>query len=291
MNAIKTDLRGKVAVITGAASGIGLALAKVAAKRGMKVALADINQDALQSALSAVHADGGDSIVVKTDVSQRSDLETLRRQTNEQLGPPWLLCNNAGITTLALAWKHTEADWRRAFDINVYGVVNGLLTFLPEMMRADSGHIVNTSSVAGLLTVPGSIAYVASKHAVVGLSETLYRELNAAERAVGVSVLCPGLVRTNILKSSSPDSGQIDSEHALDPMDVAEQTFEAIQSRRFWILTHAHQMAPFMEARVRQALTQANPDLTSIDVDAARMTSGAVGLDLLHTTAAAGQHQ
>jgi NADP-dependent 3-hydroxy acid dehydrogenase YdfG len=281
------DLSGRVAVITGAASGIGLALARIAADKGMKVALADINPKTLEEALAIVKGAGGEGIIVRTDVTQRADLEELRRQTVQQLGTPWLVANNAGITKLALTWKHTEADWKRMFDINVGGVINGLLAFLPGLMQQDDGSIVNTASVAGLLTVPGSAAYVASKHAVVGLSETLYWDLEAAGSNVGISVLCPGLVKTNIFKSlegggsSSHTSPEMTSAHALEPMDVATQVFNANAKRQFWILTHAAQMAPFLKMRLEQALSQANPDSGSIDPDAAKTAGLAVGVDYL----------
>ncbi len=199
------------------------------------------------------------------------------------------MANNAGITKIALTWKHTEADWKRMFDINVGGVINGLLAFLPDLLEKNDGYILNTASVAGILTVPGSAAYVASKHAVVGLSETLYRDLKAAGSGVGVSVLCPGLVKTNILKSSQAgdflnsraSGGAMESAHALDPADVAAQVFEAIHNRQFWILTHASQMEPFLRARTNQVLAQTNPDAHSIDPDAAKSTGLVIGLDYL----------
>jgi short-subunit dehydrogenase len=276
------DLKGKVAVITGAGSGIGLALALEAARQGMDVALADIGEARLAAAKAEVEALGVRAVAVVNDVSQLAQVEALRDQTTAALGAPWLLVNNAGITKLALTWDHTEADWRRMFDINVGGVVNGLLAFLPGLRARGQGHIVNTASAAGLVTIPAAAAYVASKHAVVGLSETLYRELKATDAGVGVSVLCPALVKTNILGVKTGPDGKtqsaIESPHALEPGDVAREVFAGIAKRQFWILTHAAQMAPFMRARVEQMIGQTDPDTTSADPDAALASTAATGV-------------
>lgn len=279
MNATVNDLRGKVAVITGAASGIGLALALEAARRGMKVALADIGAEALVTAEAAVRALGVEATGMVTDVRSLDALKALRAQALARLGEPWLVVNNAGITKIALSWEHDEADWRRMFDINVHGVVNGLLAFLPGLRAAQAGYIVNTASAAGLLTIPGAAAYVASKHAVVGLSETLYRELAAADSGIGISVLCPALVRTNIMGTKSDGQPAIDSDHAMSPEDVATQVFSAIEAKRFWILTHAAHMAPYIRARNDQIVCQINPDTTSRDPDVAATSSKATGVD------------
>lgn len=268
------DLTGRVAVVTGAAGGIGLALAMEAARRGMAVALADLAGDHLEAARQSVAALGVAAIAVPTDVRNLAAVEALRDRTETELGAPWLIANNAGITRIALAWDHSAADWRRMFDINVFGVVNGLLAFLPGLRARGSGHVLNTASAAGLLTIPAAAAYVASKHAVVGLSETLYRELEASQSGVGASVLCPALVRTNIM-----GEGAITSPNALDPDAVARMTFEAIVARRFWILTHAAQMAPFIRARTDQMVRERNPDGTSVDPDVARTSSQATGVD------------
>lgn len=282
MNSTSNDLRGKVAVITGAASGIGFALALEAARRGMKVALADISAEALAKTKAAVRGLGVDAIGVVTDVRHLDAVKALRARVVAELGEPWLVINNAGITKIALTWDHDEADWRRMFDINVHGVVNGLLTFLPGLCVAKSGYLVNTASAAGLLTIPGASAYVASKHAVVGLSETLYRELEASNAGVGVSVLCPALVRTNIMGTKADGQPVIDSDHAMSPEDVAKQVFAAIDARKFWILTHAMHMAPYIRARTEQVIGQWNPDATSRDPDVAATSGKATGVDFSH---------
>jgi len=274
------SLRGKVAVVTGAASGIGLAIAIEAAKRGMDVALADLGEERLNQARKAVEGFGVRAIAVKTDVSRLDSVQRLHSAAAKELGTPWLVANNAGITKVALTWDHTESDWRRMFDINVGGVINGVLTFLPGLLERNEGHIVNTASAAGLVTIPASAAYVASKHAVVGLSETLYRDLTASRSHVGVSVLCPALVKTNILGTSAHAAGEsaLNSPHALDPSDVAREVVEAVLARRFWILTHAEHMRPYMLARVAQMLSQSNPDALSVDPDAAALASRLTGV-------------
>lgn len=280
------ELSGKVAVITGAASGIGLAIAIEAARRGMKVSLADLSEDRLIEARGLVEAAGGETVIVPTDVSKLTDVQRLHDKTAEVLGDPWLVANNAGITKLALTWDHTEADWKRMFDINVGGVVNGLLTFLPGLRERRSGHIVNTSSAAGLVTIPAGSAYVASKHAVVGLSETLYRELEASRSGVGLSVLCPALVKTNIMKSETtgapPSADAMKSSHAMEPEEVARQVFEAVVNRQFWILTHAAHMEPYILARAQEMVSQANPSARSIDPDVAKSSSAITGVDFVN---------
>lgn len=273
------EFTGKVAVITGAASGIGLALALEAARRGMNVALADMGGDALAKAVEDVRAFGGKAIGVAADVRDLENLTRLRDQTEAELGRPWLVVNNAGVTKIALGWDHSEADWRRIIDINLYGVVNGLLAFLPGLKAAQSGYIVNTASAAGLLTIPAAAAYVASKHAVVGLSETLYREFKASDCGVEISVLCPGLVRTNIMGAKADGGSAIESDHAMTPEEAAKITFTAIEARQFWISTHAEHLAPYISARADEIVHQKNPGLKSRDPAVAETATGVTGVD------------
>ena len=278
-------LKGRVAVITGAASGIGLALALEAARRGMQVALSDIGEDALREAQGQVQALGAKAVAIVTDVREGEQVRRLEQEVIDRLGPPWLVCNNAGIAKIALTWETSEADWRRMIDINVWGVVNGLLTFLPGLRARQSGYILNTASVGGLLSMPANAAYVASKHAVVGLSETLYRELMADNAGVGVSVLCPALVRTAIAGTKEVGGKKVsvlDSPDAMDPADVARITFDAIVAGQFWILTHAGHVAPPMRARLDQMLEQRNPDHMSVDPAIEQTATNATGIDFVH---------
>lgn len=281
----KGSLKGKVAVITGAGGGIGLALALEAARRGMRVALADVGEDALKAARDQVEALGVMATAVKTDVRHLDEVDALRQQATDRLGQPWLVCNNAGVAKIALTWDTTEADWRRLIDINVWGVVNGIMSFLPGMRARKSGYILNTASVGGLLSMPANAAYVASKHAVVGLSECLYRELQADNSGVGISVLCPALVKTAIAGTREVNGktvSAIDSPTAMEPSDVARITFDAIETRQFWILTHADHVAPQMRARLEQMIGQRNPNKDSVDPAIAQTATAATGVDFIH---------
>jgi NADP-dependent 3-hydroxy acid dehydrogenase YdfG len=280
-------LKDKVAVITGAGGGIGLSLALEAARRGMKVALADVGEGALKTARDRVEALGAQATALKTDVRNLADIDALRQQATDRLGEPWLVCNNAGVAKIALTWNTTEADWRRLIDINVWGVVNGIMSFLPGLRARKSGYILNTASVGGLLSMPANAAYVASKHAVVGLSETLYRELKAEGSGVGVSVLCPALVKTAIAGTREVNGKQvsaIDSPHAMDPADVARITLDAIEAGQFWILTHAAHIAPQMRARLEQMIGQHNPDRESVDPSIVQSATAATGVDFVHAS-------
>lgn len=276
----RADMAGRVAIITGAASGIGFAMALQAAKAGMKVALADVEDGALNKAVAQIKETGADVLGVKTDVANLDSVKELAKATTETLGDPWLVMNNAGVAKLGLSWELSESDWRWVLDVNLYGVVNGLLAFLPGLVLRNSGYIVNTASAAGLMGVPGGAPYVASKHAVVGLSESLYRELRAMKSSVGVSVLCPAAVDTRIAYAErnrpghpyfeSPTEGlppiPLDEPiHALPPVEVAGQVFAAMSARRFWILPHAAQIAPPVLKRARQMIDGVNPDNESMD--------------------------
>lgn len=275
-------LKGKVAVITGAGGGIGLALALEAARRGMKVALADVGEDGVKSARDQVEALGVQATALKTDVRNLAEIDALRQQATDRLGAPWLVCNNAGVAKIGLTWNTSETDWRRLIDINVWGVINGITSFLPGLRARRSGYILNTASVGGLLSMPANAAYVGSKHAVVGISETLYRELQADGSGVGISVLCPALVKTAIAGTREVGGKKvsvIDSPNAMEPADVARITFDAIEAGQFWILTHASHVAPYMRARLEEMIGQKNPSLDSVDPSIVQTATAQTGLD------------
>jgi NAD(P)-dependent dehydrogenase (short-subunit alcohol dehydrogenase family) len=197
------DLEGKVAVVTGAASGIGLALATRFAEEGMKVVLADIEGPALDSAVTALRSAGRDVIGVRTDVSSYESVQALAANAADVYGKAHVLCNNAGVGGGNLLWLTTEKDWQWVFGVNIWGVINGIRAFVPGMVaHGEEGHIVNTSSMAGLATPTMDTIYAASKHAVVAISEALYFQLHVAGSKLSASVLCPGFVRTNILAAA-----------------------------------------------------------------------------------------
>ncbi|CAE6703834.1 SDR family oxidoreductase [Paraburkholderia nemoris] len=264
------EFEGKVAVITGAASGFGRAFAEKGASLGMKLVLADVNPEALAQAVDALRAGGAEAIGVPTDVSDAAQVEALAQAALDAFGKVHLLFNNAGVGSGGFLWESTANDWAWVFNVNVMGVAHGVRAFTPIMLRQNEpAHIVNTASVAGLLSPPAMGIYNASKHAVVSLTETLYHDLQLAQAgqteggAVGCSLLCPAFVPTGIADAerarpadlrndSRPTRSQIAAGKQLQravqsgkltAADVAEITFEAIAARRFYIVTHPGIMA------------------------------------------------
>lgn len=250
---------GRVAVITGAASGFGRAFAQKAATLGMKLVLADVDQSQLDETVAALRAAGAQAIGVKTDVRDPAQVDALAKAALDAYGKVHLLFNNAGVGTGGLVWESSAKDWEWVFSVNVMGVANGLRAFTPIMLEQDEpAYIVNTASVAGLLSPPAMGVYNASKHAVVSLTETLYHDLKSVGANIGCSLLCPAFVPTGIANAerSRPDDLRNDapltrSQQAADLQlqravrsgrltadDVAEQTFDAIREGRFYILTH-----------------------------------------------------
>lgn len=259
-------LQGRVAVVTGAASGIGRELAMACARRGMKLVLADVDADGL-SATRALIPDC-DARVQRCDVSSLGDVQSLADLAFEQFGNVHVLFNNAGVAALGPVWAATAEDWNWVLGVNLLGVAHGIQSFVPRMIAAgEEGHIVNTSSAAGLAAVAGSGVYCASKHAVVALSECLLKDLELANSKLGVSVLCPALVKTAIadshrnrpshLAATNPDSAPFDQRvragmdaSDVSAADVAEMTLEAICEERFYILPHPG-VRPRIEERFR----------------------------------------
>ncbi|HEY1996757.1 SDR family oxidoreductase [Paraburkholderia sp.] len=253
------QFEGKVAVITGAASGFGRAFAEKGAALGMKLVLADVDGDALAQTVAALRAAGADAIGVPTDVSDATQVEALALAALDAFGKVHLLFNNAGVGAGGFLWESSANDWAWVFGVNVMGVAHGVRAFTPIMLRQNEpAHIVNTASVAGLLSPPAMGIYNASKHAVVSLTETLYHDLQNAGGLVGCSLLCPAFVPTGIANAerarpetlrndAAPTRSQLAAGKQLQravqsgklgASDVAELTFEAIEAGRFYVITH-----------------------------------------------------
>lgn len=247
------ELGGKVAVVTGAASGIGLAMTEAFLGEGMKVAMADVDQSALDEAAGRLAAAGADVLPVVTDVRDGASVRHLADATYERYGTAHVVCNNAGVSAAAPPWELSEGEWKWVLDVNLWGVIHGTRTFVPRFLEQGEGHIVNTASLAGLITGALS-AYSVSKHAVVALSESTYFSLRMSGADIGVSVLCPGFVRTRIWESERnrpadvlPDRDQDETMHDLgkalvlggiDPADVGRAVADAVKTDRFYVLTH-----------------------------------------------------
>ena len=259
------ELDGKVGVITGAASGIGRAMAVAFAAEGMHLALADIEAEPLEETAELVRADGVNAIAVPTDVSDAVAVERLAERTVAELGALHLACNNAGVSDGGLTWEIDLDTWDWVLGVNLFGVIHGVRSFTPRILESGGGHIVNTASMAGLTSPPGMSPYNVSKHAVVTLSEALAVELSMTHPEVGVSVLCPGWVRTRIheadrnrpsdpadpiddaVAADADEQAALDAmrdmvtaliEGGLDPAAVAAQVVDAVRERRPWVLTH-----------------------------------------------------
>lgn len=279
-----SDYRGKVAVVTGAASGIGYAIASRAAAEGMTVVLADIDATRLHEAASSLREAGADARPVWVDVSDRESVLDLARRVRDDVGDAWLLVNNAGVYRSAPFVQMAPADWDFVVGVNLWGVVYCMQAFLPGMIERDSGHVVNTSSIDGLVTIRNAASYVAAKHAVTALSETVYRELEEAGSAVGISVLCPAAVATDILNSArhwparlgpapqEPERDYPPLDGVMAPARAADIMFAGVRERSFWILTHPEQGAPAIRARAEEIVAGRNPGDDSVDPNFSRST-------------------
>jgi NAD(P)-dependent dehydrogenase (short-subunit alcohol dehydrogenase family) len=243
------DFKGKVAVITGAASGIGRALARRCATEGMNVAIADLQIDGLTALAGELEAQGAKVLPVALNVSDRASMQDFAQRCVSEIGPVTLLFNNAGILQLGQAWTHTVQDWEKTFSVNVMGVANGLSVFVPGMIAAGiPAHIVNTGSAGSLVAAPAMGLYSASKMAVRGITESLAYDFAVAGIKIDLSLLCPGPVATSI-GDGLPGAGAeselnkknlkiMTDNPIITPDECAERVFKAIRENRFWIFTH-----------------------------------------------------
>lgn len=273
------ELRGRTAVVTGAASGLGRAMALALAREGMHIALADVDETSLTHAADEVRAHGVRALALRVDVSKPAEVDALAKRTVAELGGVHVVCNNAGVSLLGAVWENTVADWQWTLGVNLWGVIHGVRAFAPHLIAQDEGHIVNTASVAGLISPPGMGIYNVTKHAVVALTESLYHDLQEKRSKVGVSVLCPAYVPTGISDSErsrpaelanpaaekSPErrakeamlkkavaSGKLSADH------VAQTVIASIKAGRFYILTHPN-IKPAIRARMEDILEERVP--------------------------------
>ena len=246
------DLQGKVAVVTGAASGMGLAFCRRFAAEGMKIVMADVEEPALKAAAPSV-GDSADVLTVPTDVTDASQVEELARQAYDRFGNVHVLCNNAGVSVNAPLWEATLSDWRFVLGVNLWGVIHGIHAFVPRMIASgEPGHIVNTSSTNGALSYPRIGIYGASKAAVLTLTESLSMDLRVAGANIDVTVLIPSGVNTRLGESRrNRPSDLADTSHdssfaaktaeimrnGTQPEEVAELVIDAIKTKRFYVYT------------------------------------------------------
>ncbi|MDR7095487.1 SDR family oxidoreductase [Hydrogenophaga laconesensis] len=277
------DFKGKTAVLTGAGSGFGLECARIGARLGMNLVLVDVQQDALDKATAEIEATGVQVLSRRVDVSSKDQMESLAALVEQRFGAPHFVFNNAGVGSAGMIWENSVRDWEWVLGVNVWGVIHGVRLFTPMMLAAAKkdpnwrGHIVNTASMAGLLTPPNMGIYNVSKHAVVSLTETLYQDLKLVSDQVSASVLCPYFVPTGINQShrnrpaemadEKPTQSQLIGQAMTDKAvgsgkvtaaEVAQLVFDAIAADRFYIFSHPRALGN-VRARMEGIVNQTNP--------------------------------
>src|SRR5438874_9911009 len=269
------ELRGKVAAVTGAASGLGRAMALAFADEGMHVALSDVAEAA--DTLAQVEKKGVAALSMKLDVSRAEEVEAFAQLIDKEFGGAHVVCNNAGVSPLGAAWETSLGDWQWIMGVNLWGVIHGVKSFVPRLIARNEGHVVNTASVAGIINPPGSGAYNVTKHAVVALSETLHHDLRERGSAVGVSVLCPAYVPTGIADSERNRPAGVEptvktpetiareqmlkkavASGRLSADDVAKAVVQAVKEDHFYILTHPR-IKGAIAARMEDILQERTP--------------------------------
>ena len=278
-----TDFKNKTAVLTGAGSGFGLECARIGARLGMRLVLADVQQEALDRAATELQAAGAEVLAMRVDVSKAEQVEALGAATLARFGAPHLVFNNAGVAAGGLIWENSARDWEWVIGVNLMGVAHGVRVFTPMMLDAARqdpawrGHIVNTASMAGLLAPPNMGLYNASKHAVVALTETLYQDLALVTDQISASVLCPFFVATGIhtsernrpggLAADAPTRSQQVGQDMIgkavgagkvSAVEVAQKVFDAVAARQFYIYSHPRAIGS-VQVRMEDILQQRNP--------------------------------
>jgi NAD(P)-dependent dehydrogenase (short-subunit alcohol dehydrogenase family) len=273
------EFKDRVAVVTGAASGIGLALAERFAAEGMKIVMADIEAEALESARKGLAGKAAAILATRVDVSKAEDVERLARETYEAFGAAHILCNNAGVAVVGAVSEHSLADWEWVIGVNLWGVIHGVRSFVGRMLAGgEEGHIVNTASMAGLTTSPFMSVYDVTKHGVVALSESMYKEFATTGAKIGVSVVCPGLINTNIMQSSRNRPAELAEQgtygeagrewgaglaarlaSGYPPSEVADQVFHGIRDNRFYIVPAQPELKSRIGLRAQDLLELRNP--------------------------------
>ena len=278
-----SDFKGKTAVLTGAGSGFGLECARIGAARGMNLVLVDVQQDALDAAQAELEATGVQVMARKVDVSDASQMEALALAVKERFGAPHFVFNNAGVGAGGLVWENSVADWDWVLGVDLMGVVHGVRLFVPMMLEAAErdpswrGHVVNTASMAGLLTPPNMGIYNAAKAAVVSLTETLYQDLSLVTDQIGASLLCPYFVPTGITTSDRNRPGALPAGEEtksqligramiakavgsgkVSAADVAEKVFDAIEANQFYVFSHPKALGN-VKSRMEHIVSGTNP--------------------------------